>query len=58
MSDVYQDSLELHRKNGGKLAVKSKVKLDNKEDLSLAYTPCKASLEQPFQPILVGGKNH
>ncbi len=39
MSDVYQDSLELHRKNGGKLAVKSKVKLDNKEDLSLAYTP-------------------
>ena len=39
MSDVYQDSLELHRKNGGKLEVKSKVKIENKDDLSLAYTP-------------------
>lgn len=39
MTDVYQDSLELHRKNGGKLAIKSKVKVENKEDLSLAYTP-------------------
>jgi malate dehydrogenase (oxaloacetate-decarboxylating) len=39
MSDVYQNSLELHRKNGGKLAIKSKVKVKNKEDLSLAYTP-------------------
>jgi len=39
MSDVYQDSLELHRKYGGKLAVKSKVKVENKADLSLAYTP-------------------
>lgn len=39
MSDVYQDSLELHKKYGGKLAIKSKVKLENKEDLSLAYTP-------------------
>lgn len=39
MSDVYQDSIALHKKYGGKLAVKSKVKLENKEDLSLAYTP-------------------
>lgn len=39
MADVYQDSLELHRKYGGKLAVSSKVKLENKADLSLAYTP-------------------
>ena len=39
MPDVYQNSVELHRKFGGKLAVKSKVKLENKEDLSLAYTP-------------------
>jgi len=39
MSDVYQDSIELHKKYGGKLAIKSKVKLENKEDLSLAYTP-------------------
>jgi len=39
MPDVYQEALELHRKYGGKLAIKSKVKLENKEDLSLAYTP-------------------
>ena len=39
MSDVYQESLELHRKNRGKLELKSKVSLSTKEDLSLAYTP-------------------
>jgi malate dehydrogenase (oxaloacetate-decarboxylating) len=39
MSDVYQDSVELHQKHQGKLAVSSKVPLLNKEDLSLAYTP-------------------
>ena len=39
MSDVYQQSLELHRINRGKLAIKSKVPLKTKEDLSLAYTP-------------------
>ncbi len=39
MSDVYQEALELHRKHGGKLASQSKVKLENKKDLSLAYTP-------------------
>lgn len=39
MSDVYQDSLELHKKYHGKLAVTSKVPLMTKADLSLAYTP-------------------
>jgi malate dehydrogenase (oxaloacetate-decarboxylating) len=39
MSDVYQESLALHLKNKGKLAITSKVPLTNKEDLSLAYTP-------------------
>lgn len=39
MSDVYQDSVALHLKNKGKLAISSKVPLSNKEDLSLAYTP-------------------
>ncbi len=33
------DALELHRKNHGKLEVKSKVPLRNKQDLTLAYTP-------------------
>lgn len=39
MSDVYQDSLALHKAHGGKLEVKSKVPLVDKNDLSLAYTP-------------------
>jgi malate dehydrogenase (oxaloacetate-decarboxylating) len=39
MEDVYQKSLELHKKSGGKLEVASKVPLLSKDDLSLAYTP-------------------
>lgn len=38
-NDVYQQSLELHAKNHGKIETVSKVKLDSKEALSLAYTP-------------------
>ena len=36
---VYERSLELHKKNHGKVEVISKVKVENREDLSLAYTP-------------------
>ena len=36
--DFYQKSLEAH-KNKGKLAIKSKLPLKNKDDLSIAYTP-------------------
>ncbi len=39
MSDIYQDSLKFHKKNGGKLETRSKVSLKTKQDLSLAYTP-------------------
>jgi len=39
MSDVYQESVELHLKNRGKLAIVSKVPLNDKNDLALAYTP-------------------
>lgn len=39
MSDIYQESLELHRRHKGKLATVSKIPLNNKQDLSLAYTP-------------------
>jgi malate dehydrogenase (oxaloacetate-decarboxylating) len=39
MSDVYEQSVELHKNNRGKLEIKSKVPLNTKEDLSLAYTP-------------------
>ena len=34
-----EESLKLHAKLKGKLEVVSKVKIENKEDLSLAYTP-------------------
>ena len=38
-NDIYQQSLELHKKYHGKLETVSKVKLDSKETLSLAYSP-------------------
>ena len=37
-------SIDLHKKFGGKLEVKSKIKIKTKEDLSLAYTPCVAEV--------------
>ncbi|MBI4140898.1 NAD-dependent malic enzyme [Candidatus Woesearchaeota archaeon] len=37
--DVYEESFELHKKKKGKIVVKSKVRVKNKQDLSLAYTP-------------------
>ena len=37
--DIYQESVELHRKLGGKLETKSKVTINDRHDLSLAYTP-------------------
>lgn len=37
--DVYKESLDLHKNSGGKIATQLKVSLDNKKDLSLAYSP-------------------
>ncbi len=37
--DLKEESLELHRRNKGKLEIKSKVPVKNQKDLSLAYTP-------------------
>lgn len=37
-------SLILHEKSEGKLEIKSKVRLKNKTDLSLTYTPCVAEV--------------
>lgn len=37
--DYYKESLKLHEKHQGKLAMLSKVPLKNKDDLSTAYTP-------------------
>jgi len=39
MADVYQQSVELHRKYKGKLGVHALVSVKNRLDLALAYTP-------------------
>ncbi|MCE9517545.1 NADP-dependent malic enzyme [Candidatus Nomurabacteria bacterium] len=38
-NDIYKKSLELHKEHHGKIEMISKVKLDSKEVLSLAYSP-------------------
>jgi len=44
--DYNKESLELHKKHGGKLRVSSKVPLKNKDDLSRAYTPGVAEISR------------
>ncbi len=39
MEKIYEESLELHKKHHGKLEVHSKVPIETRNDLSLAYTP-------------------
>ena len=39
MSDIYSQSIELHKKHQGKLETCSKVPIGSREDLSLAYSP-------------------
>lgn len=39
MTDHYQKSLELHKKYAGKLRTESTVKIENRDDLSWAYSP-------------------
>lgn len=36
---IYEDSLRFHEQSQGKIAVKSKIRIKTKEELSLAYTP-------------------
>lgn len=52
MDDLKKQSLELHERSKGKLAVSSKVPLETREDLTLAYTPgvaepCRAIAADP-----------
>ncbi len=54
MADVYERSLELHEKNKGKLSVVSKVKVGNREDLSLAYSP---GVAEPCRKIASNKEN-
>ena len=37
--DIYQKALKLHSEHQGKIEVKSKVRVRNREELSLAYSP-------------------
>lgn len=39
MPDYKELALKLHKENKGKISVESKVKVENKDDLSTAYTP-------------------
>jgi len=39
MKNVYKKSLALHKKYSGKIEIKGKVSIKNRDDLSLAYTP-------------------
>lgn len=50
--NYYEKSLQAHEENKGKLAVRSKLKVTNKEELSIAYTPgvaepCRKINEKP-----------
>lgn len=39
MDDIYQESLKAHAEKKGKIAIQNKLPLENKHDLSIAYTP-------------------
>ncbi len=46
---IYREALELHAQHQGKLEVRSKVPLENKRDLSRAYTPGVAEVCRAIQ---------
>lgn len=54
VKDVYKESLKLHEKNKGKLEIISKIKLDSRKMLSLAYTP---GVAQACREILKDRRN-
>ena len=37
--DLKEEALALHKEKGGKLEMRSKVRIENQHDLALAYTP-------------------
>lgn len=47
------DALEMHKRNQGKFDVTPKVKVTNKEELSLAYSPGVADHVKRFMRIPV-----
>lgn len=53
MSDIYQKSLEMHKKFGGKLTTESLTKIENRDDLSWAYSP---GVAEPCREIQKDGE--
>jgi len=49
MDDIYQESLELHRRMHGKIEVRGKVPVRTRRDLSRAYTPGVAEVCRAIQ---------
>ncbi|MCZ6597361.1 MAG: NADP-dependent malic enzyme [Planctomycetota bacterium] len=52
MADIFERSLQRHRETQGKIEVRSRMRLDSPDDLSLAYTPgvarpCEVIAEHP-----------
>lgn len=50
--NIYEEAIEFHRRNGGKLDINPKFNITSKHDLSLAYTPgvagvCEAIAKDP-----------
>ena len=52
--NYYEEALKMHEENKGKIAVSSKVKLENRDDLSTAYTP---GVAEPCREIAKDRKN-
>jgi malate dehydrogenase (oxaloacetate-decarboxylating) len=52
--NYFEESLKLHEKYLGKIEVKSKVKIETKEDLGLAYTP---GVAEPCRKIYENEEN-
>ncbi len=52
--DYYEEALKLHNEHRGKIEVASKVKLENRDDLSIAYTP---GVAQPCKEIARDKRN-
>lgn len=52
--NYFEESLKLHEKYKGKLSVNSKVKIESRDDLSLAYTP---GVAEPCRQIHANKEN-
>lgn len=52
--NYYEEALKMHEANHGKIEVRSKVKLENRDDLSIAYTP---GVAEPCREIAKDKKN-